>query len=85
MARDGMWTMTDEGEFILEEPYATMLVEAKVVSTNAWAQALIGYLAERCEYTPEELKDSLLKRNQEGQSPMATVDEFVLEALSGDL
>lgn len=85
MAKDGMWTMTDDGEFVLMEPYKTMLFEAKIEATQAWATALIGYLAERCDYTPNELKDSLLERNKEGSRPVEMVDEFVLEALGGDL
>lgn len=85
MAKDGMWTMTDDGEFILMEPYKTMLFEAKITATHGWVQAMLGYLVEHCDYTAEELKDSLLERNREGNSPMETVDEFVLEALGGDL
>ena len=85
MARDGMWTMTDDGEFILMEPYKTMLLEAKLIATNGWVQAIVGYLSEKSGYSKEELKDSLLKRNEEGLSAEETVNEFILEALGGDL
>ena len=82
---DGMWTLTDDGEFVLMEPYKTMLQEARLSATNGWVQGLIGYLADKCPYTPEELKESLLRRNQEGEEPQEMVQEFVLEALGGDL
>ena len=48
MATDGMWTMTDDGEFILDETYAEQLQEARVTATAAWTAALIGYLAANC-------------------------------------
>ena len=82
---EGMWTMTEDGEFILMEPYRTMLQEAKIAATRGWTAELIGYLAEHSQYTPEELKESLLKRNRDDGPEVSTVDEFVLEALGGDL
>lgn len=82
---DGMWTMTDEGEFVLEESYAAELQAARAAATLAWTNAIVDYLAQRCPYTAEELLASLLTRCQEGDEPNAIVDEFVLEALSGDL
>ena len=86
MATDGMWTMTDEGEFVLMEPYATQLVEARVAATAAWTDALLAYLAEHSQYGIDVLKDELLRRvNEEGMSAMEIVEEFVLEALGGDL
>lgn len=86
MAIDGMWTLTDEGEFVLAEPYKTQLVEARVVATEAWTRALLEYLAERSIYDAETLKNELLRRcNEEGLSAMEIVEEFVLEALGGDL
>ena len=83
---DGMWVMDDDGNFELQEPYATWLTEARVAATQAWAAALIGYLEPRCPYTAEELKDELLRRNRERDDGKVMVfEEFVLEALSGDL
>ena len=83
---DGMWTLTDEGEFELQEPYRTWLTEARVVSTQAWTTALIGYLEPKCPYTAEELRDELLRRNNERDGGKVMIfEEFVLEALSGDL
>lgn len=85
MATDGMWTMTDEGEFVLAEPYASQLKEARLIATTAWTNALVGYLAERSPYSAEELANSLIERSQEGATPDEIVNEFVLEALGGDL
>lgn len=86
MAGDAVWRMTDEGEFELNEPYATQLTEARVAATQAWTAALIGYLEPRCPYMAEELKDELLRRNRERDDGKVMVfEEFVLEALSGDL
>lgn len=83
---DAVWRMTDEGEFELNEPYATQLTEARVAATQGWYAALVGYLVPRCPYTERELRDELLKRNGERrESKLDVFDEFVLEALSGDL
>lgn len=86
MAVDGMWTLTDEGEFVLDEEYAEQLQEARLAATAAWSDALLGYLAERSSYTTDYLKDELLRRcREEGMQATEIVNEFVLEALSGDL
>lgn len=82
---DGLWKMTEDGVFELQEPYATMLVEAKVASTRGWTAALLEYLEPRCPYTAEELKDALISRNERPESKMDVFEQFVLEALSGDL
>lgn len=82
---DGMWTMNDDGSFELQEPYRSMLLEARVEATRGWHRGLVGYLATRCPYTPEELTSALLTRNERGDDPQDTMNEFILEALSGDL
>lgn len=83
---DGVWTLGDDGEFTLMEPYATMLYEAKVAATEGWCNALIGYLAGRVRYPEERLSEELLRRSEEADgTPMEVLEEFVLEALSGDL
>ena len=56
---DGMWTMSEDGEFHLEEPYRTWLEEAKVESTRGWHNALVAYLEQRSPYTAQELSDEL--------------------------
>lgn len=86
MATDGMWTLTDSGEFVLDERYAAALREARVRATAAWTHAMLEYLVERTAYEPEFLKDELVRRCQEENAPATEiVDEFVLEALGGDL
>lgn len=82
----GMWTMADDGTFELQEPFSTYLKEAKVTATRGWADGLIGYLEPRCPYTAQELADELLRRNSERTDDNVTIfEEFVLEALGGDL
>ena len=82
---EGMWTLNEDGSFELNEPYKTMLQEAKGVSTQAWAEALIGYLEPRCPYTAEELADELLRRNNRDEGKVVIFEEFVLQALGGEL
>ena len=83
---DGMWTMSEDGEFHLEEPYRTWLEEAKVESTRGWHNALVEYLEQRSPYTAQELSAELLRRNEcRDDGKVMVFEEFVLEALSGDL
>lgn len=90
MAKDGVWSLNIEtGEFVLSEPYASMLDEAKLSATKAWTVSLLSYLVERSDYDAEFLKDELLRRQKEigtnGVTHMGMVDEFIIEALTGDL
>lgn len=86
MAIDGMWTMDDDGTFTLNEPYATYLAEAKLHATKGWRDALYAYLEPKCPYTRDELNAEMLRRVDEREcSAMELLDEFVLEALGGDL
>lgn len=83
---DGMWKMLEDGSFVLQEPYRTWLKEAKIAATEAWTDGLVSYLEPRCPYSAEFLTKELIRRSAErNDSPMAIFDEFVLEALSGDL
>ena len=83
---DGMWTMNDGGEFHLEEPYRTQLQEAKEAATRGWHAGLVEYLEPRCPYTAQELTDELVRRNtQRDDDKVPLFEEFILEALSGDL
>lgn len=82
---DGMWTLNDDGSFELQEPYKTMLSECKVAASLAWTEAVVAYLEPRCQYTAQELTDELLRRNERPEGKVAVFEEFVLEALSGDL
>ena len=85
---DGMWTMNEQGEFHLEEPYRTWLQEAKEAATRGWHAALVEYLVPgaRCPYTAQELTDELVRRNEaRSEGKVIVFEEFILEALSGDL
>lgn len=83
---DGMWTMNDDGSFELLEPYRTWLQECKLEGTQAWVGAVVGYLEPRCPYTAQELFDELARRNsQREEGKVVVFEEFVLEALGGDL
>ena len=83
---DGIWLLQDDGRFVLMEPYKTMLAEARTRATAAWAMAMVEYLAENTQYSGDELCDELYRRcDEDGLSASEIVDEFVLEALAGDL
>lgn len=82
----GVWKMDDEGGWELQEPYKTYLLEAKLHATQGWRESLYAYLADKCPYTRDELNAELLRRVDERKcTAMELVDEFVIEALSGNL
>jgi len=86
MGTVGVWTMNEDGEFTLQEPYATYLAEAKLCATQGWRESLYAYLVERSPYTRDELNDEMLRRVAEREcSAMELLEEFVIEAVSGDL
>ena len=83
---EGVWTLHEDGSFELQEPYKSMVLEAQIVSSKAWTEALVAYLEPRCPYTAQELADELLKRNeQRDDGKVMLFQEFVIEALTGDL
>lgn len=83
---DGVWRMTDEGEFEINEPYKTMLQEVRVFASQAWTGAVVSYLAAHSDYGEQELASELVRRNSERDGEKVPIfEEFVLEALSGDL
>jgi hypothetical protein len=78
--------MDDDGRFELQEPYKTYLMEAKLHATEGWRTYLYEYLSDKCPYTRDELNAEMLRRLDEREcSAMELVDEFVIEAISGDL
>jgi len=86
MTTEGVWKMTEDGQFELQEPYTTYLREAKQCATQGWREALYAYLVPKCPYTRDELDSEMLRRVGEREcSAMQLLDEFVLEALNGDL
>lgn len=80
-----IWSMGEDGEFILAEPYASILEEARVTATKAWTDALIGYLVERTPYTREQLLGKLLEYNAQSGGRVGIFEAFVTQALIGEL
>jgi len=86
MATDGMWIMNEDYEFELVPEYEQMLFECKILATKAWRDAILDYLEPRTIYTREQLKAGLMYRNDKTEMhPTERVNEFILEALGGDL
>ena len=82
---EGVWSMTEDGEWVLAEPYRSQLAECKVLASKAWTETVIAYLAERTDYEPEFLVNELVRRNERPEGKIAIVDEFIVEALTHDL
>ena len=85
MPTEGVWSMTEEGEFILSEPYLSQLIEVKLTATDGFNNAMFAKLAELSRYKVDELRDEWYRRVHEDLSPMEITDEFIIEALTGDL
>jgi len=82
----GIWTLTDDGEFVLDETYAAVLKEARGKAAIAGTTAIVEALEDKCPYSTYEILQALLDRcSTSDESPNEIVDSFVLEALSGDL
>ena len=82
----GMWRLNDDGTFAFLEPCRKQLDEARVAATTAWTESLVAYLEEKSPYSAQELVDELVKRNFErNDNKVMVFEEFVLEALSGEL
>lgn len=80
------WSMTEDGQWILAEPYKTHLANAKLLATKAWVDEIMGYLAENTDYDEEQLLEELLRRKRTDNLPIPEmIDEFVIEAFEGDL
>lgn len=74
------------GEFELQEPYKTMLEEARLMATRGWRNGLYDYLEPRCRYNRDQLNDALLRICQdESRTAFEKMDDFVVRALEGDL
>lgn len=83
---NGAWSMNENGEFILNEPYKTHLESAKLLATKGWRDGLYDYLEGKCPYTREQLNEELLRRVRENErTSMEMLESFVIEAIDGDL
>jgi len=86
MTVEGMWTMNDDGSFTLAPEFETRLAEAKLAAAEGWRSALVAYLEPKCPYSSEQLDAELFRRVTDRDcTPMELMNEFVLEALGGDL
>lgn len=81
----GAWTMTEEGEFVLDKTYQEHLDAAKTAGGVAWRDAVYSYLAEHTQYDVEFIGLEFMRRCQEDGTPLEIVDEFIIEALEGNL
>lgn len=80
------WTMTDDGEWILNEPYSTMLEECKIEATKAFQSATFDYISERTDYDVPELYEMFVAYAMKSElPPMERADQFIVRALEGDL
>lgn len=81
----GAWSMTDEGEFVLAEPYASELAKVKRDAMNAWVRSVVTELASVTGYGERELACEFQRRCTRDDAPMEIVDAFVIEAMEGEL
>ena len=78
--------MTDEGQWILNEPFKTQLMECKTRATQAWLDEVYSYLDTHTAYSFDQLSDEFDRRIEEKRLPaVELVDAFVIEALEGSL
>ncbi len=83
----GIWAMDEDGNFTLNPAYQEILDEARLVASDAWFRALSEYLAEKTDYTAEQLTEALFQRCQSANSlgSVELAQSFILDALTGDL
>ena len=85
------WSMTEDGEWILNEPYRTMVNEAKVKAAAVWQAEICSYLSSRTKYTTEALTNEFVRRSlatsdeESKYKVVGVVDSFIIEALEGSL
>lgn len=81
------WTLTDEGEFVLDEPYRTRLNEIRKSLRYGWLDILCSEVSASTKYDKEELLDEFLRRCEKETDDLPTeiVDEFIVQALEGNL
>lgn len=72
-------------EWSLDELFNTMLTEARVAATQGWYKGLTDYLVPRCPYDERQLREELLRRNEQPGDKIGVFEQFVLDALNGEL
>lgn len=80
------WTMTEEGEWLLNEPYASEVARIKRDVTVAFNELLFEEVSRISQYETDELRDEYVRMVQEReQYPSDLVTSFIVEAMSGQL
>jgi len=80
------WTMTDDGEWVLNEPYASIVWDIRLKAADAFQKTLVEEIAKITEYSTEELFDEYLRRCFErDDKPTDKVEGLIIEALTGQL
>lgn len=83
----GAWTMTDDGDFILDPAYEEQLTAIKRKLREQWIDTLCAELARVTTYSQEQILDEFLTRMENDRTQVAAevVDSLILEALEGNL
>ena len=79
------WTMTEDGEWVLNEPYKTHSEKCKRLAADAFVDAACQYLSQKTGYSKYELIDALNVKSARTDNRSTIIDEFVIQALEGDL
>ena len=85
------WTMTDEGEWVLNEPYASHLAAAKRAASDAWMGAVYQYLSSVTGYDVETLNEDFMRRvkrkaeqdedEKSKEKLLGLVDSYIIEVI----
>ena len=82
----GAWTMTEEGEFILDPAYELQLNSIKRHLREQWLDTICAELASVSGYDQDELLDNFLTRIEKSdEMAVDIVDSFIIEALEGSI
>lgn len=82
----GAWTLTDDGEWVLNPEYRHHLHEAKQRGMKAWCDAVYRYVSQYTGYKVSVLETELNRRCQDlEKSPLEIVDSFIIEAFEHQL
>lgn len=82
----GAWTLTDDGEFVLDEAFEEKLNSIKAKLRERWLETICEELSESTNYNKDELLDNFLTRVEKSTDVSGNiVDEFIIEALEGSL
>ena len=78
--------MTEDGEWVLNEPYASEVMRLKLAATVAFNNTLYEELSKISPYTAEQLEGEYVRRCVDRSEPAGTnVTSFIVEAMSGQL